>query len=223
MQLYSPFSNQILCSSRSSQFCCVAKWNVGIIMRQTFRNSLKSPRHHLHKETSFCSIIMPKDFLSFFSSAQKNQISSCRLLCWSWRCGKWSIFHQATMGDVPSPPQFLHRKPAVKLEFFTWRSSELCSLGQLYPEPWLSCTTTTTRCPWAETSLGPLWRVAWSQRLQLQLNMTDPHCDGPWDTHNCQTHHLSPKQNASDLQAELPSPSRLIHYKIAVPSLMVCN
>lgn len=202
MQLYSPFSNQILCCSRS--FCFVGKWNMGIIMRQTFRNSLKSPRHHLHQETSFCSIIMPKDFLSSSSSAQKKQISSCRLLHRSWRCGKWNIFHQATRGDVPSPPQLLHRKPAVKLEFFTWRSSELCPLAQLYPEPWLSYRATTTRSLWAETSLAPLWRVVWSQRL---LNMTDPYYDRPWDTQTCQTPHFSPKQNASDLQAELPSPS----------------
>lgn len=186
------------------------------MMKQIFRTSLKSPRDHLHKETQFCSSIMPKDFLSSSSNAQKKQISSYRLLYWSWRCGKWNIFHQAARANVPSPPQLPHKKPAVKLEFLTWGGSELCPLV-----PWAlaELQNHNHEIPVSRDLPGPLVKGGLISK-QLHLNMTDPHHGRPWDTQTCQTHHLSPKQNASDLQAEFPSPSRLIHYKIAAPGLM---
>lgn len=154
MQLYSLFSNQIPFSSRLSQFCCVAKWNVEIIMKQVFRTSLKSPRDNLHhpavsscQRTSSLPPPMPRKnrFLpedSYTGHADvENEIFSIRLQ------GLMSITTAAFTQKASSEAWVFHLKRLRAV-----------SPGTLSPG-WAA--EPQPRDP--SEQRPPLWRGAWSQ------------------------------------------------------------
>lgn len=136
-------------------------------------------------------------------------------------------------------PQLLHKLGKLPVEFkllqalFLTQSSSAMPTRSVFPAPavawprrwwlqpeWLRLqepVRSRERLGWVagrdtavtETSPGPFWKWVYLKGCNyssawLILAVTDS------ETGSCQSHHLSPEENVSDLQAGLPSPSRLI-------------